>query len=53
MSEKFEAFKAELIELCKKHEVLLCTSEYDELQLWDDKSGEAAAHLDSMEDRTK
>lgn len=40
MTSKIEEFKKEFIELCKKHNVIVTTSGYDNLQVWDSKEKE-------------
>jgi len=55
MSEKFEAFKAELIALCEKHDVLISSEEdsaYNALAVWD-RGDSAPDDFGSMVDHTK
>lgn len=35
MSAKYDAFIKELKDLCDKHEVMLSTEGYDQMQVWD------------------
>ena len=35
MTKKFDDFKADLIDLCKKHDVIITTSGYDLIEVWD------------------
>jgi hypothetical protein len=55
MSAKFDKFKAALIALCDEHGVMLATSEYDIIQVWDrgaDIDNKEAIYGGQLEDRT-
>jgi len=52
MTKKYNDFMKELEELCKKHEVYLCSSGYDSLQVWDASDGDAFDY-DCFDDMTE
>ncbi len=56
MTKKFEAFKAELEALCKKHDVVIATSDYDSIVISDPVPPHWPAGLapsDRIEDNTR
>ena len=57
MRKKFESFKADLIDLCRKHRVVISTTGYDAISVRDadtDRQEEAEfpIHADYIEDNT-
>jgi hypothetical protein len=53
MSAKFDRFVAALEALCREHDVELCASECDYLQVWDLRPGSAPIAESLMQDRTR
>lgn len=53
MTAKLDAFKAELIELCKKHRVMLGSVLYDSPAIFDMDDRNQAIFYDDLVDRTE
>ncbi len=53
MTTKFDRFKADLIALCEKHDVMIATSGYDSITVWDRDPRDEAIHQDDIDDETR
>lgn len=52
-TKKAKAFLDALRALCASHGVLISSSHYDSLQIWDANPGDKALHFNGIEDFTK
>jgi hypothetical protein len=52
MTAKFDRFKADLVALCEKHDVMIATSGYDSFTVWDRDPRDEAIYQDAINDET-
>lgn len=52
MSQKYNDFMSELEKLCDKHKIIISSSGYDSIEIWDMKDGDSFIHQMAVNDMT-